>query len=183
MPKKPEILSVSVVAKSRIFEIQSIELQFANGIQRTYERFKGSGRAAVMIIPIENDQLLMIREYAMGTEQYELGFPKGLMDPNETPEQSANRELKEEVGLGANEFIHLRTINTSPSYMNSVMHIFLARDFYPCKLEGDEPEPLEQVRIPLSQLADLLQDPAFCEARNLVALYALRDFLSNNKHC
>ncbi|HDR1844676.1 TPA: ADP compounds hydrolase NudE [Pasteurella multocida] len=182
MHKKPEILSVSVVAKSRIFEIQSVELQFSNGIQRTYERFKGTGRAAVMVLPIENDQLLMVREYAMGTEQYELGFPKGLMDPNETPEESANRELKEEVGLGANEFIHLRTVNTSPSYMNSVMHIFLARHLYPCKLEGDEPEPLEQIRFPLSQLDDLLQDHTFREARNLVALYALRDFLTKNKH-
>lgn len=67
---------MSVVAKSRIFEIQSVELQFSNGIQRTYERFKGTGRAAVMVLPIENDQLLMVREYAMGTEQYELGFLK-----------------------------------------------------------------------------------------------------------
>lgn len=69
------------------------------------------------------------------------------MDLGETPEQSANRELKEEIGLGAKSFIHLRTVISSPSYMNNPMHIFIARDFYSCKLEGDEPEPLQLVKF------------------------------------
>lgn len=181
MSQKPQILAISVAAKSRLFEIQSVDLKFSNGVRRTYERFKPSSRCAVMILPIEQDSLLMIREYAVGTERYELGFPKGLMDANETPEQSANRELKEEVGLGAQKLIHLRTVNTSPSHMNNPMHIFLAQDFYTCKLDGDEPEPLELVRVPLSKIDDLLQDPDFCEARNLVGLYCLRDYLSHHK--
>lgn len=180
MSQKPAILSISLAAKSRIFEIQAVDLQFSNGVTRTYERFKPSSRSAVMILPIENNQLFMVREYAVGTERYELGFPKGLMDANETPEQSANRELKEEIGLGAKKFIHLRTVNTSPSYMNNPMHIFLAQDFYPCKLEGDEPEPLQLVRFPLEKIDELLNDPDFCEARNLVGLYCLRDYLSQH---
>ncbi|WP_424406938.1 ADP compounds hydrolase NudE [Pasteurella sp. PK-2025] len=176
--QKPEILSVSVAAKSRIFEIQSVELKFSNGEYRVYERLKASPRAAVMVLGIEGESLLMVREYAVGTERYELGFPKGLMEADETPEQSAVRELKEEIGLGANQLFHLRTVNTSPSHMNNLMHIFVAQDFYPCKLEGDEPEPLELVRFPLSKIDDLLADNTFCEARNLVALYCLRDFLA-----
>ncbi|VEH64896.1 ADP compounds hydrolase NudE [Rodentibacter pneumotropicus] len=51
------------------------------------------------------------------------------------------------------------------------------QDFYPCKLEGDEPEPLELVRFPLVKLDELIADPDFNEARNLTALYALRDYL------
>ncbi|QLB13704.1 ADP-ribose diphosphatase [Bisgaardia hudsonensis] len=176
--QKPEILSISTVSKSRIFEIQSIELKFSNGEYRVYERIKPSSRAAVMILAIDGDDLLMIKEYAVGTERYELGFPKGLMDPNETPEESANRELKEEIGLGANSLTHLRTINSSPSFMNNPMHIFIAKDFYPCKLEGDEPEPLQLIRYPLNKIDQLLADPDFYEARNLTALYLLKDYLS-----
>lgn len=179
--KKPEILSVSVVAKSRIFEIQGVALRFSNGEQRVYERFTPSSRAAVMVLAREGDELLMVREYAVGTERYELGFPKGLMEPNETPEQSADRELKEEIGLGARKLTYLRTVNSSPSFMNNPMHIFLAEDLYPCKLEGDEPEPLQLVRFPLKDMDRLLQDPDFCEARNLTALYCLRDYLFNKK--
>ena len=178
--QKPEILSISTVAKTRIFEIQTVDLKFSNGEQRTYERFKPSGRAAVMVLPIDGDDVLMVKEYAVGTECYELGFPKGLMEQGETPEQGGDREMKEEIGLGAHEFIHLRTVNTSPSFMNNPMHILLAKQLYPCKLEGDEPEPLQLVRMPLAQLEQLLQDPNFCEARNLVALYCLRDYLKKS---
>lgn len=176
--RKPEILSISSLAKTRIFEIEAVELQFSNGEHRTYERFKPSSRAAVMVLPIEDEHLFLVKEYAVGTERYELGFPKGLMDLGETPEQSAVRELKEEIGLGAKKLKHLRTLITSPSYMNNPMYIFIAQDLYPCQLIGDEPEPLQLVKIPLSEIETLLQDPNFNEARNLTALYMLRDFFS-----
>ena len=47
------------------------------------------------MVPItENRELLLVREYAAGTERYDLGLPKGLIDMGETPEQAAVRELK-----------------------------------------------------------------------------------------
>lgn len=173
----PEILNISVAAKSRIFEIQAVELKFSNGALRTYERFRPATRAAVMVLPIDGEDLLMVREYAVGTERYELGFCKGLMEQGETMEQSANREMQEELGLGAREFTFLRTVNSNLTFMNAQMHILIARDFYLSQLEGDEPEPLELVRFPLSKISELIADTNFMEARNLVALYALRDYL------
>lgn len=173
----PEILNISVAAKSRIFEIQAVELKFSNGALRTYERFRPATRAAVMVLPIDGEDLLMVREYAVGTERYELGFCKGLMEQGETMEQSANREMQEELGLGARQFTFLRTVNSNLTFMNAQMHILIARDFYLSQLEGDEPEPLELVRFPLSKISELIADTNFMEARNLVALYALRDYL------
>ena len=85
--------------------------------------------------------------------------------------------MQEEIGLGAKEFVHLRTVNASPSFMHNPMHILLARDFYPSRLDGDEPEPLQLVRFPLANIDNLINDPDFCEARNLTALYCLRDYL------
>ena len=173
----PEILNISVAAKSRIFEIQAVKLKFSNGALRTYERFRPATRAAVMVLPIDGEDLLMVREYAVGTERYELGFCKGLMEQGETMEQSANREMQEELGLGAREFTFLRTVNSNLTFMNAQMHILIARDFYPSQLEGDEPEPLELVRFSLSKISELIADTNFMEARSLVALYALRDYL------
>ena len=175
--KLPKILTAQVVAKSRLFEIQSVDLAFSNGELRTYERFKPGNQQAVMMVSIDGDDLLLIREYSVGTERYELGFPKGGVDKDEEPKDAANRELKEELGLGANKIDFLRTVMTNPSYMRSVMHIFVAQDFYPCQLEGDEPEPLEIVRFPLSKIDELLAEPNFNEARNLTALYSLKDYL------
>ena len=161
----PHILSLSTVAKSRLFEIQAVELKFSNGI-----------------IAIDGEDLLLVREYAVGTEQYELGFVKGGMDVGETPEQSANRELQEEIGFGAKKWTFLRTMKINPQIMGHKMHVLLGEDLYPNQLEGDEPEPLEIVRYPLSQLDALLVSDEFNEARNLAALYSLRDHLKKRKN-
>ena len=110
---KPQILNIKTIAKSTIFEIQSVDLKFSNGERRTYERFRPGKYAAVMVVAIDGDDLLLVREYAVGTENYELGFVKGRMDAGETPEQSANRELQEEIGLGARKWVHLLLIRQS----------------------------------------------------------------------
>lgn len=175
----PEILDIRTVAKSRLLEIQAVDLKFSNGTDRTYERLKPFQFDSVMALAIDNDELLMVKEYAMGTAQYELGFVKGGMDPNETPIESAHRELQEEIGFGAKNWVLLRSIKMNPQIMDYRMHIVLGTDLYPSQLEGDEPEPLEIVRVPLSKLDELIAQTDFNEARNLVALYCLRDYLKN----
>lgn len=133
----PEILDRETVAKSRLFTIEALDLRFSNGEQRTYERMKPSGRRAVMMVPITaQGDLLLVREYAAGTERYELGFPKGLVDHGETAEQAANRELKEEIGFGARQLTPLKEVVLAPSYFSSKMVLFVAQDLYSEQLEG-----------------------------------------------
>lgn len=176
---KPEILATKVVAQSRLFKIESLDLRFSNGVERTYERMKPSGRHAVLVVPVTAEgDLLLIREYAAGTDRYELGFPKGLVDPGESAEVAANRELKEEIGFGARQFRPLKEVVLAPSYFSSKMTLFLAQDLYPEELEGDEPEPLEIVRWPLSQAEELLTHVDFAESRSITALFLALQQLS-----
>ena len=168
---KPEILAKQTVAQSKLFSIESLDLKFSNGELRTYERMKPSGRNAVMMVPItEQGDILLVREYAVGTERYELGFPKGLIDQGETPNEAAVRELKEEIGFGARKLTPLKEVILAPSYFSSKMTLFIAEDLYPEQLEGDEPEPLDVVRWPLAQGEELLTHLDFCEARSITAL-------------
>ncbi len=175
--QKPEILSTEIVARSRLFTIESVDLAFSNGVRRVYERMRPSNREAVMIVPIIDNHLILIQEYAAGLENYELGFPKGLIDPGETVFDAANRELKEEVGFGAYQLESLSKLTMAPSYFSSQMNIVVAEDLYAEKLEGDEPEPLPQVRWPLDNLLALLEQPDFREARNVSALFLVREWL------
>lgn len=178
--KLPEILHISTVAKTNIFEVQRVDLRFSNGEERTYERLTPQRRSSVMVIPIHDNQLIFVKEYAVGSERYELTFPKGIVDPGEQPIESANRELQEEIGFGAHHLQPLRSLYSGPSHMYGLMHVFVAQDLYPSQLEGDEPEPLEIVHIPLANIDKLLADPNFGESRNLSALFLLREFLNDN---
>lgn len=179
--KKPKILNIQDVAQSKLFSIQSVDLEFSNGEKRVYERMRPAKREAVLIIPIIDDHLILIREYAVGIENYELGFPKGAIDPGEIALEAAQRELKEEVGYGANNIIQLAKLTMSPSYFSSKMNILVAQDLYSEKLEGDEPEPLQQVKWPIARMMELLEHPDFNEARNISALFYLERYLKSSK--
>ena len=167
----PEILSVRVAAETAVFQVQSVDLQFANGQKRTYERLTPARRRAVMVLPVYQNRLIMIREYAVGSERYELTFPKGLIDAGETPEQAANRELQEEIGFAADEITLLRRLYISPGHMFSPMHVFVAEGLRPSTLSGDEPEPLQQVFVDLDKIPELLAHPEMGDARVLASLF------------
>ena len=92
MSEDPKIQNIEVLASTRLFLIESVDLHFPNGEARTFERLMGAGQGAVMVVPlIKNDQVLLIREFAAGMERYELGFVKGKIDNGEAPEAAARR--------------------------------------------------------------------------------------------
>ncbi|MBY5994001.1 ADP compounds hydrolase NudE [Ferrimonas balearica] len=169
---KPKILAAEVVAQSRLFTVEQLDLRFSNGAHRRYERMKGANRGAVMVVPmLDAETMLLVREYAAGTHSYELGFPKGLIDPGEEMLMAANRELQEEIGYAARELTHLMQVSLAPGYFASRMEILLARDLFPSRLEGDEPEPLELVPWSIHEVDKLLQQQDFSESRSISALF------------
>ncbi|WP_413113155.1 ADP compounds hydrolase NudE [Thaumasiovibrio sp. DFM-14] len=180
--QKPRILRKQIVAQSRLFKIEALDLRFSNGVERTYERMQPSKRNAVMIVPVTSGgDLLLIREYAAGTEHYELGFPKGLIDPGESAADAANRELKEEIGYGAGRLLPLKEVVLAPSYFSSRMTILVAENLYPEKLEGDEPEALQVVKWPVAQAEELLTHADFAEARSIVGLMLALRYLKDKE--
>lgn len=174
---KPQILSVSLIAQSRLFTIESVALRFCNSQERQFERVRFAGAQAVMVVAIQGQDLLLIREYAVGIEAYELSFPKGVVDAGESVLEAANRELMEEAGFAARQLIPLRTLTIAPGYFTSQITIVLARDLYVQKRLGDEPESLELQRWPLDSMIQLLDEPCFTEARCISALFLAREFL------
>lgn len=181
MQQKPTVLSREIVASSRLFRVEEVQLRFSNGVERTYERLvgSGSGYGAVMIVAmLDADHAVLIKEYCGGTDQYELSLPKGLIEPGEDVLAAANRELKEEAGYGARTLVHLTELSLSPGYMSQKIQVVLATDLYEETLPGDEPEPMRVDKVNLRELSALVQNPQFTEGRALAALYLARDLLA-----
>jgi len=174
----PKINAQKIIAKSQLFSIEQLDLTFSNGEKRLYERMAGSGRGAVMIVPMLDDEtLLLVREYCAGTHSYMLGFPKGLIDEGESAEVAANRELQEEIAYGSKKLTNVSQLMMAPAFFNAKMDIFLANDLYKSSLPGDEPEPLEVVTWSIKDYQGLLQQADFKEARSIAALMLVVDKL------
>ena len=180
MQKKPKVSNIKNIATTKFFNIQSMDVAFSNGEKRQYERLKPSENGAVLVVPMLNDDtVLMIYEYSGGTDRYELALTKGKIDDGETPLEAANRELIEEIGYGANKLTFIKEMTIAPGYQSSVTHIVLAQDLYKDSAEGDEPEPLEVVEHQLSNLEKLVYHEDLTEARSIAALYMVREIVKN----
>ncbi len=172
MSQKPEIKRVSNLAESRLFTIQQLDLEFSNGTQVQFERIKANAGRAVMVAAITaQHEIILVREYAAGTERYELQLPKGIVEPDEESISAANRELAEETGYAANKLALLQTLRVSPGYFQHETDLVMATELYENKLEsGDEPEQPEVILYPLQQVDALLQRDDFSESRSIAGL-------------
>lgn len=178
----PRIMSRREECRTRLFRVEGLELEFSNGRKAGFERLLSAGFGAVIIVPLmDNNQVLLVREYAAGLHAYEVGLPKGRLEAGETPEQGANRELKEEVGYGARSIQEIKALTLAPAYMSHRTRVMLARDLYEEKLSGDEPEEIEVVPWSLDDIASLAARDDVSEARTLAALYLARNFLEQEQ--
>lgn len=84
------------------------------------------------------------------------------------------------MGYGARKLQFLKKISLSPSYMEHGINVVVAWDLYPERLIGDEPEPIEVVPYPLSDLLQLISRADVCEGRSIAALFMVREWLAGN---
>jgi ADP-ribose diphosphatase len=167
----PELKAVRTVAATRFFRIEEMDLRFASGEERTYERLPGVGTPAVIVVAVNDaDELLLIREYCAGFHEMQLTLVKGAADANESLEDAANRELAEEIGMGARNMQFVKTVSVAPGHMAFTINVMLATDLFPRRLPADEPEPPELITWPLARVDELIRGEEFREARAIAAL-------------
>jgi len=134
---------------------------------------------ATCIVPIsDEDEIYMVRQYRYALGTVTLEIPAGKLDPNETPENCALRELAEETGMTAKKIVSLGKLFSSVGFCDEVIHMYAAVGLEPYELSPDEDEFLTLVKIPLSDLRTMILDGEITDAKTIAAVLkaiALRD--------
>jgi ADP-ribose pyrophosphatase len=135
-------------------------------------------RGAVTLVPVDQEGTVwFIRQYRHAARQSLLELPAGVMEVNETPLETAQREIQEEIGMAAGKLEELGGFFLAPGYSTETMHIFLATGLYPSVLPGDESEFLSVEKVPARQAVQLARNGTLQDAKSLVALFWVHPYL------
>jgi ADP-ribose diphosphatase len=117
---------------------------------------------AVVIVPFHTvrDKMVIIREYRVPLDDYEYGFPAGLVDDGESVEQAARRELMEETGLTVSRFIKVSPPIYSSAGMTdeSIAMVYVECEGEPSNSANTDSELIEILFISPDEALDLLKD-------------------------
>lgn len=129
---------------------------------------------AVVVIPmIDGDTALLVRQYRAAVNRPMLEVPAGKRDvPGEPPEETAVRELAEEIGRAAGSLELMARFYNSPGYCDEYTWAYLARDLtvVPHDRQGLEEEDMEVVEVRISELDRLVADGTLSDAKTIVGL-------------
>lgn len=127
----------------------------------------------VNVIPLTVDhRVVMIRQYRHGSREVTLEIPGGMVDHGDTPEKAAGRELLEETGYQAEEWMEIGVVNPNPALFNNHCYTFFARNVKKVRNPmPDQTEDIEAVLIPLYDIPELIRKGEINNAMVITAFY------------
>jgi ADP-ribose pyrophosphatase len=147
----------------------------------TFERDIVRHPGAVSIVPVDDDRgVLMVRQYRAAIDADLLEIPAGKRDvEGEPPEETARRELEEEVGMRTGRLDKLAEFYNSPGFSDELSYVFLARDLEPSQVSAHSPEEKEMTieRVPLDEVPVLIRSGRLVDAKSIIGLCLARELL------
>jgi 8-oxo-dGTP pyrophosphatase MutT (NUDIX family) len=168
-----------VVWEGRIGRVRVDRFRYDDGEEAEREVVEHPG--AVGVVAHHGETLYLVRQPREPVnEEGLLELPAGKLDrEGESPLDTAQRELAEEIGKGARTWQHITTFYTSPGFTDEECHLFMATNLYEEQADAGENERIEIVEVPLSDLDRVIRDCR--DSKTLVGLLWLRAFLCSTK--
>lgn len=155
-----------------VFE-DRVRLPDGHESSREYVRHPG----AVIIVPfLDNETLLLERQFRYSMGRHFIEFPAGKMEPDEPPLETAKRELLEETGYVAGEWEHLATTHPCIGYSDEVIELFVARGLSYEGHRRDAGEFLEVLKLKRADLLAAIRSGTISDTKTVFAMLWLEQF-------
>lgn len=158
------------VYNGRILQIREDQIERPDGTQTTWVVVEHPG--AVVLAPLDADgNVLLVRQPRYAAKEPLLELPAGTMEPGESPEVTARRELHEETGHDTDELVAIGGFYSAPGFCDEYLHLFVARGLRPVVSEThDDDEEITLVPTPLTDVPDLIRRGEIKDAKTIAGL-------------
>ena len=166
-----------IVYEGMIVNVRRDTAELQNGARVPREVVEHPG--GVGIVPVTHDnRILMVRQYRYPMEEELLEIPAGKLDGGESPLECAIRELSEETGCTAGEFVDLGAIYPSPGFCRETLFLYLALDMKEGEMHLDEGEFLSVEAVGIEELVEMIMRGEIPDAKTVIGVMKAERYLN-----
>ncbi|HEX6983180.1 MAG TPA: NUDIX hydrolase [Balneolaceae bacterium] len=164
-----QTLSSKEIFKGQLLHVFSDEARLPDNSVSVREWIKHPGASA--IVPVfENGDVMLVRQFRYPAKQIFYETPAGKIDPGETPDTTAERELKEEAGLICQNLDYVGHFYPAIGYADEVIHFYVAWDIEEMKQAMDDDEFVLKERMPFREAVEMVYRGEITDAKTTTAL-------------
>jgi ADP-ribose pyrophosphatase len=157
------------IFRGKLLDVWLDVVSLPNGRETTREYIKHPG--AVVLIPVLPDgKLALIRQYRYPVRREMIELPAGKLDPGESYEQTARRELEEEIGYQVGKLTRLTEIHPCVGYSNEQMWLYLAEELTPTATNTDHDEFIELLPTSLEDALELVWSGRITDVKTIIGI-------------
>lgn len=170
------MMSSETIASGGMLTVKRDQVRLPNGHQSQREYVLHPG--AVVVVPLlANGNLVLERQFRYPLHQVFIELPAGKIDLHEDVLTTGQRELLEETGYTASEWIKLGLQHPCIGYSNEVIHIYLARDLTLGQHQRDDDESLEVFELSLESCMTMILNGEITDGKTIIAMMFAEKYL------
>jgi ADP-ribose pyrophosphatase len=162
-------LSSRYVYNGHNIRLRVDDVLLPSGKETVREVVEHNGAVAIVAVD-EEKNVLLVRQFRHAASKELLEIPAGGIDPGETPEETARREMQEEAGYAPGHLEFLGGFYSAPGYASEYLHLFLATELMPARLIAEDTEEIKLVRMPLKEVIELIHKGDIEDAKSIAGL-------------
>lgn len=172
-------LHTEVIHQGKIITLRKDTVRLPNGRESTRDVVVHPG--AVCVFPLTAEQeVILVRQYRHATGKILLEAPAGTRDPEEMPEETARRELLEETGYTASEWIPLGEAWTAPGFCTEYMYYYLAKGLTLKETHLDADEFIQVEKVPFAECVRRVIAGEIVDNKTMVAILRVEQMLNGD---
>src|ERR1043165_646339 len=139
-------------------------------------------KAGVSVLALDgDDQVYLTREFRYAIERDSIEVVSGAIDDDELALSAARRELHEELGIEASEWIELDSVDPFTSIVHSPASLFLARELSFVEPDCDDTEIIQVVKVKLSEAVRMVMESEITHGPSCILILKTNHFLNSEK--
>lgn len=155
--------------QGKIIDLERLRVQLPDGREATREVVRHPGAVAVLAEPTPGS-VVLVKQYRKALDESLVEIPAGKLEPGESPEVCAVRELREETGLAARSVNSVFDFFTSPGFADERIYLYYTNDVEQEEQALDEDEFVEVISATRDEVTAMLRDGSIRDAKTLIAL-------------